>query len=61
MTTEEFYARALLGAFPMSEAAIGPNQTKTIGAIASLAHNYAAALTDVFQTHRKSFQEESPL
>jgi hypothetical protein len=55
MTTEEFYARALLAAFPMSEAAIGPNQTKTIGAIASLAHNYAAALTDVFQTHRKSF------
>jgi hypothetical protein len=59
MTTEQFYAHALLAAFPIAYAAIPPSPSKTIKGIASSAHDYAAALTDMFETNRESFQEES--
>ena len=61
MTTKEFYARALLAAFPIATAVSTPNQFKTKDGTASLAHEYAAALTAVFKRNRESFQEESPL
>jgi hypothetical protein len=54
MTTEEFYARALLAAFPIADAATKTSQSTTT----SLAHDYAAALTAVFKRNRKSFQED---
>jgi hypothetical protein len=59
MTTEEFYARALLAAFPIADAALPSTQSKTIKGIASLAHEYAGALTDVYKSNRRSFHEES--
>jgi hypothetical protein len=55
MTTEEFYARALLAALPIADAASKPSQSTT----STLAHDYAAALTHVFKRNRKTFHEES--
>jgi hypothetical protein len=59
MTNEEFYARALLAALPLAFDANKPSQTTTRDAIASLAHEYAAALTAAYRKSRKLFPEES--
>jgi len=59
MTTKEFYAHALLAAFPIADAVTKSSESQTKDGIASLAHDYAVALTAVFTRNRKTFQEES--
>jgi hypothetical protein len=59
MKNEEFYAQALLVALPIANAEIPPSKSKSREGIASLAHEYAAALTNAFKRNRKTFSEES--
>jgi len=57
MTTHEFYAQALLAAFPVAASSniLDPSAQETI---AKLAHAYAAALTETFKQNQGMYQTQ---
>jgi hypothetical protein len=65
MTTEEFYARALLAAMPKGIEFVNQNQSSLRppepGQIemqaAHFAHDYAVALTGAFESNRKTYSQ----
>jgi hypothetical protein len=55
MTTEEFYAQALIAALPI---ALRGHQPEAKPQIAQEAHAYAAALTDIFKLNHGTYYSQ---
>jgi hypothetical protein len=57
MTTEEFYAQALLAALPVAVEKSPFDARTGKSKVTEFAHEYAALLTDTFQRNRKTYQQ----
>lgn len=66
MTTEEFYASALIAALPYAQTVNPASRSLTSvpgeceKTVAENAHQYAAALTAVFEQNRRSYVTQQP-
>jgi hypothetical protein len=57
MTTEEFYADALLAAFPVATEKSGFDARGGKSKVVEFAHEYAALLTETFKNNRHTYQD----